>query len=75
MCSIAVYLQRKHDLTCELQRIMLKIYCEMCWLILVDIEIIYFEKNMWLCSGGFCKCNDACFTHSFDFALLIIQRM
>ena len=28
-----------------LQGIMLKIYCERCWLILEDIEIIFFEKK------------------------------
>jgi len=48
----------------ELQGIMLKIYCERCWLILEDIEIIFLKKNdMWLCSGAFCKCNGACFRH------------
>jgi len=30
----------------ELQGIMLKIYCERCWLISEDIEIIFFEKLM-----------------------------
>jgi len=29
---------------CELKRIMLKIYCEMCWLIIEDIEIIKKKK-------------------------------
>jgi len=49
----------------ELQGIMLKIYCERCWLILEDTRTIFFEKNdMWLCrrNGDFCKCNGACFT-------------
>ena len=48
----------------ELQGIMLNIYCQRCWLILEDIKTIFFN-NVWLCrcSGDFCKCNDACFTH------------
>ena len=47
----------------ELQGIMLKIYCERFWLILEDVEIIVFENNDMLCSGAFCKCNDAYVTH------------
>jgi len=46
--------------------IMLKIYCERSWIILENIEIIFFEKNsieMCLGSGAFCKYNDTCFTH------------
>jgi len=42
---------------------MLKIYCERFWLILEDVEIIVFENNDMLCSGAFCKCNDAYVTH------------
>jgi len=43
---------------------MFKICCERCWLVLEDIEIIFLNKiDMCLCSGAFCKYNDACFTH------------
>jgi len=48
----------------ELQGILLKIYCERCWLIIEDIEINFLKKpGMWLCSGAFCTCNDVCTTH------------
>jgi len=56
---------------------MFKIYCERCWLIIEDIEIILLEKiDMLLCSGALCKCNDVeNHTCNFDLALLITQRM
>jgi len=41
---------------------MLKIYCETCWLILEDIEIIFFEKKL-TCVYAVMLSVDACFTH------------
>jgi len=65
----------------ELHGIMFKIHCERFWLVLEDIKDIFFLKkiNMCLCSGGFCKCNDACFYTCtvilfFNYATYIVCR-